>query len=233
MLPTTKTPVKSSLSDVTILLYGASKIGKTELCSHAPAALFLATEAGLNHVEAYQTPIKSWPELLDACKEIAKGGHQFKTIVLDTVDNAHRFCSEFVCAKHKVEHESDLPYGKGFAAVNAEFFRVLTKLSLLPYGFIMISHAQEKEIDTRTGKQLRIVPTLPNKAAKAVLGMVDLILYADIEKTTARDGTVTMRRVIRTKPTMYYEAGDRTGRLPDTIDLDYDKFVAAWQRGAP
>ena len=33
-----------------------------------------------------------------------------------------------------------------------------------------------------------------------------------------------MRRVIRTKPSLYYEAGDRTGRLPETLELDFGKF---------
>jgi hypothetical protein len=37
-----------------------------------------------------------------------------------------------------------------------------------------------------------------------------------------------MRRVIRTKPSLYYEAGDRTGRLPETLDLDFSKFYAAF-----
>ena len=37
-----------------------------------------------------------------------------------------------------------------------------------------------------------------------------------------------MRRVIRTKPSLYYEAGDRTGRMPETIDLDFRKFLDAF-----
>jgi len=39
--------------------------------------------------------------------------------------------------------------------------------------------------------------------------------------TTGDDGAKSIRRVIRTKPSLYYEAGDRTGRLPETIDLDF------------
>ena len=34
--------------------------------------------------------------------------------------------------------------------------------------------------------------------------------------------------MIRTKPSLYYEAGDRTGRLPETIDLDFGKFLEAF-----
>ena len=140
-------------------------------------------------------------------------------------------CAEHVCAKFKIEHESDLGYGKGYALINNEFYRVLNKLSLLPHGLFLISHSQEKELETRTGKITRIVPTLPEKARKIVLGMVDLILFCDLDPSA--DGKAGARRVIRTKPSVHYEAGDRTGRLPEVIDLDFGKFVAAYAAGQP
>ena len=37
---------------------------------------------------------------------------------------------------------------------------------------------------------------------------------------------------MHTKPSPHYEAGDRTGRLPDTIDLDFSKFIEAFNRPA-
>ena len=98
----------------------------------------------------------------------------------------------------------------------------------MPYGLYLISHSQETEIETRTGKYTKIVPTLPEKARKIVLGLVDMILYCDIETATGPDNKVIARRVMHTKPSLYYEAGDRTGRLPDVIDLDYAKFIEAY-----
>jgi len=228
MLPTAKTPPKSSLADLTVLVYGPTKIGKSTWCSRAEGALFLATEAGLNNLEVFQVPVGSWEQLLAACGEIAAGNHPFKTIVIDTVDNAFRMCADYVCAKYKVEHESDLAYGKGYALVTNEFFRVLNKLALLPYGLFLVSHSMEKEFETRTGKVTRIVPTLPEKARKVVLGMVDMILFCDLEAAPGPDGKPVVRRVMRTKPNQAYEAGDRTGRLPETIDLDFSKFLDAF-----
>src|SRR5215831_538415 len=181
MLPTTRTPRKPNLADLSVLAYGPNKYGKTAAFAKVDGALFLATEGGLNHVEVYQVPIGSWEDLLLACKEIAEGKHAFKTIVIDTVDNAYRMCCEYVCQKFKVDHESDLSFGKGYALVNNEFYRVLNKLALLPYGLFLISHSQEKEVETRTGKITRIVPTMPDKARKIVLGMVDIILFCDLE----------------------------------------------------
>jgi hypothetical protein len=197
-------------------------------CSQAEGALFLATEAGLNNLDVYQVPIGTWDDLLAACKEIADGKHPFKTIIIDTVDNAYRMCSEHVCQKFKIEHESDLGYGKGYALINNEFYRVLNKLALLPYGLFLVSHSQEKELETRTGKLTRIVPTLPEKARKIVLGMVDIILFGDLDTSVGEDGKPTTRRVLRTKPSLHYEAGDRTGRLPEVIDLDFKKFAEAY-----
>jgi len=232
MLPSQKTPTKTSLADLTVLVYGPSKIGKSTWCSHADGAIFLATEAGLNNLEVFQVPIATWEQLLAAGAEVAEGKHPFKTIVIDTIDNAYRMCAEYVCAKYKVEHESDLAYGKGWALVTNEFYRVLNKLALLPYGLFLVSHSQDKEIETRTGKLTRIVPTLPDKARKIVIGMVDMILFCDLDTGVGADGKPAVRRVIRTKPNVNYEAGDRTGRLPEVIDLDFKKFIDAFA-GAP
>ena len=228
ILPTAKTPPKPNLADLTVLWYGQTKCGKTTICSHAEDALFLATEPGLNALEVFQIPIQCWEDLLAACAEIGEGKHQFKTVIIDTVDNAYKFCADYILKKFKVEHESDLGYGKGYALINNEFQRVLTKLAFLPYGLFLISHAKEMEVETRTGKLTRIVPTLPDKARKIVLGMVDMVLFCDLEVSAGENGEQRVRRVIRTKPSLYYEAGDRTGRLPDILDLDFRAFLTAF-----
>lgn len=232
MLPTEKSPPKRNLADLTVLVYGPSKIGKSTWCSQAEGAVFLATEAGLNNLEVFQVPVSTWDEFLVACREVAEGKHPFKTVIIDTVDNAYRMCVDHVCAKFKIQHESDLGFGKAYAVINNEFHRVLTKLSLLPYGLFLVSHSQEREIETRTGKHTRIVPTLPDRVRQIVLGMADVILYCDIEVTTGPDGGTTTRRVMRTKPHVNYEAGDRTGRLPEVIDLDFGEFLEAFNQGA-
>lgn len=228
ILPTDKTPPKPDLADHTVLIYGPSKIGKSTFCSQAEGAVFLATEPGLNALDVYQVEVDSWSKLLSAAAEIERGEHPFKVIVLDTVDNAYRLCSDYCCQKSGIDHESDLGYGKGYALVNNEFLRVLTKLAFMPFGLTLVSHSTDKEIQTRTGPITRTVPTLPEKARQIVLGLVDLVLFCDLETYQDADGNLNHRRVIRTKPSPSFDAGDRTGRLPETIDLDYGKFVAAF-----
>jgi len=126
-LPTEATKPVTELGKQTILLYGSPKLGKSSFASRAPGSLFFECEPGLNHLEVFKVPTYSWEAFLEACKLVAKGDHNFKTIVIDTIDNAFKMCSDYVCAKHGIEYEGDMGHGKGWALVKNEWHRVLTR----------------------------------------------------------------------------------------------------------
>jgi hypothetical protein len=231
-LPTEATKPVTELGKQTILLYGSPKLGKSSFASKAPGSLFFECEPGLNHLEVFKVPTYSWEAFLEACKLVAKGDHNFKTIVIDTIDNAFKMCSDYVCAKHGIEYEGDMGHGKGWALVKNEWHRVLTRLASLPYGLIMISHAIDKTIETRTGEYTKTTPSLPDRARNVVLGLVDIILFGDSIAKKDAAGNVTIERVVRTKPHPTYEAGDRTGRLPELLPLDYEQFMKAFNSPA-
>jgi len=224
LLPTEPTKPKTDLSDFNSIIYGPAKIGKTTLASRLPDVVFLATEDGQNALDCYRVAVDSWPRFLDACGELMEGKHPFKTIVVDTVDNLWGLCQRFVCEKRGIEHESELAYGLGSELIRAEFFRALTKLSMLPYGLVLISHSVTREITTRTGKYDRVIPSFKQREQGRLLGMADFILYCDLLVVTDDDGKPESHRVIRTKTSEGYIAGDRTGRLPDPLPLDFTVF---------
>ncbi len=227
-LPTTKSKPTTDLAKQSILLYGVPKLGKSSFASEFPEAMFFECEPGLNHLEVFKVPTYSWEVFLEACKLIAKGDHGFKTLVIDTIDNAFKMCSDYVCAKHGIEYEGDMGHGKGWALVKNEWHRVLTRLASLPYGLIMISHAIDKTIETRTGEYTKTTPSLPDRARNVVLGLVDIILFGDSVSRKDPAGNIVVERLLRTKPHPTYEAGDRTGRLPDVLPLSYAAFNAAF-----
>jgi hypothetical protein len=99
-LPTSKSKPTTDLAKQSILIFGFPKLGKSTFASHAPDAIFFECEPGLNHLEVFKVPTYKWEDFLEACKLIAKGEHQFKTVVIDTVDNAFKMCSDYVCASH-------------------------------------------------------------------------------------------------------------------------------------
>ena len=215
-LPTTKTKPKSDFTAFTTLIYGAPKIGKSTLASQFDNPLFLATEAGLNAIEAYQQNIDSWEQFLLTCKELAEGKHEFKTIVIDTVDNLFKFCSNYVCTKNKITHESELEWGKGWKLVKEEFFRAITKLSHLPYGLVIISHADPTEIKTRTGSITRWNPTMAKQAWEIVEPLVDFIFYASV--ATTKEGE---ERILHCRSSENWNAGTRFKDWSETLPISY------------
>lgn len=223
MLPTKPTKKVTELSAYSILLYGAPKVGKSTLASQFPNALFLATEAGLNALEVYQVQVDSWDKFVSVLAEIAGGKHEFRTIVIDTVGNLFKFCSDYICKKQGIKHESDLEWGKGYSLVRDEFLRVITKLTLLPYGVVFIGHADTVEIKTRTGTISKAVPQLNKSARDILVPIVDFLWFCTIEQTP--EG---YQRIVHTKPTENWDAGDRTGKMPKEIAMNYGELIKAF-----
>jgi len=224
LIPKNKSPIVNAVSAQCITVIGAPKVGKSTFASQFPNALFAATEPGLNFLEVYETPIRSWKEFTTLCRELAKNPQHIETLVIDTVDLLYIQCQTHHCQEHEILHPSDLSYGKGFGLINNDFRRVLSLLTLLrtkkknPMGLVFITHAKEVEVDTRIGKSMQWRSTLPQSAANIVLGMSEMILFLDVENN---------ERLIRTNKSERWTAGDRTGRLPEKLPLNYAALTAA------
>lgn len=235
-LPEHPTPPNLTLSEQTIFIYGPPGVGKTTFASKFPNVLFLATEPGLKGLEAYQMPIASWTELGTAYDEFAADQEgdkpRFDTICIDTIDLAYLFCEQLVCNEFNAKsiNEGDLSYGKGYAMAKNRIRAMLVAFAQLKAGLILTSHCREKEKDSRTGKYTKIVPALSEKISyEVVLPMADMVLFCETEAKHDKDGNfIRDERIIRTTPNKFYEAKDRTGRLPDSLPLDYDKFIKAY-----
>ncbi len=227
LLPTKPTPPKTALSELSILLYGPPKIGKSTFAASAPAAVFLACEPGLNHLETFNVPVRDWRTFVAAINELEAGKHQFKTVVIDTVDNAAMYCTAHVCARLGIDDPSDMGYGKGFGAVKKEWTLQVNRLCGLPMGVIFISHCLEKEVEVDGGKSAIVLrPSIKGSQGDVVAGLVDTILFA----TADREGN----RVLRTRPNpRRYEAGSRTRVLPDPLPLEWAALEAAVAEGMP
>lgn len=221
-----------------ILWYGVPKIGKSTFGSEFPKALFLLTEDGAKHLHVKAWRIRNWMEFCAKVDTIEKnlGSCPFQNIIIDTVDNLSDMCVEFVCRKQGIEDLTDAGYGKGFAFFSREFKKQVNRLIKLGLGVCFISHAEQKSVKadsitnpyaaTKADSEGMVeitVPTMDKRVRKYILGLVDMILYM----TVAGQGQ-EIKRVIYTQPTFMFEAGDRTGRLPNMLPLDYQAFVSAY-----
>jgi hypothetical protein len=233
------------MRDISLLIYGDPKWGKSSFCSNAEGALFIATEPGLNHLDVFQMGVKpegnvakvrgpdgdpvektmsGWEYIEYIYKLLVHKEHEFKTVIFDTIDVAYDYCSAHVSAENGWKSPAmdgegaPLEWGIGWVAVNLAFEELLRKFHHLDVGLFFVSHAKIEKIDTRTVGN-KATPTLKPGARKVVLKMCDVILYA----TSDADG-----RALFTKQEQTHDAGDRTNRLPESIRIsDSDPRLGA------
>ena len=184
-LPTAKSEPVSDIGDMSFLLYGEKKIGKTSIAAQFPKALFLAFEKGYSGLSIFVEPMfdsnekPDWRKFVKYIDLLVKEDHDFKTIVLDTIDNAYAACMDYVCMVEGWDHPSDGAYGKGWKAVEKEFATQIGRLvNCDKFGVIFLSHAVEKEFMERTGgKYDKIIASMPDQARKLVSAVCDCIVF--------------------------------------------------------
>lgn len=210
-------------------VYGSPKAGKTTFASHFPDAIFIATEAGTKFVEVNQitdddgepTVINSWKQFKEAVKMLITTPHDFKTVVIDTVDNASDLCTRHVNAENGWKHESEGSYGLGSALVKREFKQVIDALLSSGMGVVFVSHEKQTEKEDRGVKRPFTDLSLGNAFRGYITGASDFILYA----YRTSDG----KRMMRTKANDNINAGDRSGRLPEVMPLNFELMIKCLQ----
>lgn len=244
-LPTEKTKAGGDPLKRPLLIYGPWKVGKSTLAAEIDPehTLFIATEPGLDAFEVYTVAVSDWDGFLQVGSDLVNEKHDFKYVVVDTVDNLARFCADHVTSGmaqsagiRGYAHASDFDYGKGWDAIKQEFQVKVAKLCQLGLGVIFISHEKEGMVKTRKGEEVQTVaPDVGQKGMRNfLLGYVDFIFHAEIIET--ENGK---QHVLRTSAKVYddvttIEAGGRVKResepLPELIPLEAEQFKAAMAR---
>jgi len=229
LIPTKKSTPSKNFEDQITLIYGAPKVGKSTFCSELDDPLFLDSESGLRNLSTYNIPIDSWETVISVYQELLAekkaGKLTFKTLIFDTINNFYLYCQDYICRKNGIKHPSDLDYGKGWSMVRVEFTNAMNRFKSLGLGIVYVAHAAEKEIKSRIGTYTRYDASLAGQCYDLVTSSCDFILYATIE--TGADGE---KRLLHTKPCEYWNAGDKTGKLPAELPLDAKAFLAEYKK---
>lgn len=181
-LPKTKSTVETDMSAYTFFFYGREKIGKTTLCAQFKDSLLLFLEPGGKAISAYQERVYDW-EHFKKLIELFKVDKFFKTVVIDTADYMHKYCSQYVCDNLGIPHESKADWGYGWTEVKKEMESVLVPLFNTGKGIVFTSHWKENTVKERRSKDTSTewVPTLSNQAQEVIRPMVDVWCYLGYE----------------------------------------------------
>lgn len=214
MLPTTKTALKTDFLKARVCIVGSPKTGKSTFASQlGENVLFLATESGLDFLSVYKTDINQWTDFENAVKELKLGKHKFTTVVIDVMDNLIEMCEAEICKRNKVEYLKDIAFGAGWTASKRMLKHYMEEITDMGLGLTTITHTKNKEVKQEVISWTALGTSMSASYEEMILGMTDLILHVYINQAG--------QRMIRTKPTKFIQcAGDRSGKLPETMPLD-------------
>lgn len=203
------------------------KSGKTYTASKFPKSLLLGFEKGYNAIPGIMAqPIEKWSDFKAVLRQLKtdEAKEKFKTIIVDTLDIAYSLCEKYVCAQNGVQAIGDIPFGKGFGALEKEYDETLRSILQMDYGLVMISHATDKTFTDEDGHEYnQIVPTLDKRGTKVTVRMADIVGYS----RSVMDDDGNTHTKLFTRGTPRYVAGTRFQYFPESIDFTYKNLVDA------
>lgn len=168
-----------------ICIYGGHGIGKSTLASKFPQPIFISTEDGIDSLDVTSFPrAQTVTDVAASIKTLIKEEHDFKTVVLDSVDwLVEPLISTSINAQYDEKQQA---YGKGQMYMAEEFREILQGFDVLRtrrgMNVVIIAHAAVVKFeDPRTDPYDRYQPKLP-KACNALLQeWVDVLAFAALK----------------------------------------------------
>jgi hypothetical protein len=221
-----------------VVVYGPEGVGKSSFAAGAPKPIFIGTEDGTGALDVARFPSpESWQDILDAVDELTQVEHDYRTLVIDSIDWAEPLAWAEVCrAGGKPDIES-FGYGKGYVAAVELWRGLLARLEQLrakrKMNVVLVAHAQIKKLQNPEGEDFdRYTIKLHEKSSGPLKEWADAMLFASFEVLTREDdnkkikGVETGRRILRTVRHAAYDAKSRHG-IPAELPLEWEAFDAA------
>lgn len=220
---------------IKLWIYGAPFSGKTTLVDKADTPLNLNSDGNVKYVSMPRLAIKdevtttgriskrkyAWEVFTEAIDDLEKGS-DFKTIVVDLLEDEYDYCRVFICEKNGWEHESDDSF-KAYDIVRSEFLRNIKRLLNLPYNIVLISHEDtSRDIMTKDKKITSITPNLQEKIRNKIAGMVDLVCRVVVESDGTRKLTFKSNEVV-------FGGGRLQGVKSTECPLNWDALMGVYK----
>lgn len=217
-------------------IYGAPFSGKTTFLDAAPDPINLNTDGNTKYVTMQRVLIRdevtttgrlttrkfAWEVFKELIDDLEKGS-DFKTVIVDLVEDTREMCRLYMYDKLGIQHESDAGYGKGWDVIKTEYLSTMRRLLSLDYNVFLVSHEDvSKDITKKSGDKItRIAPNIQEAIANKLAGMVDFVARVIVND----DGT----RVLSFKSNEVIFGGGRLTALSGKeIPLDWDALMRAY-----
>lgn len=225
-----------------VVLYGPPKIGKSTFGAEAPKPIFVPTEDGIDAVEVdrFQRPA-TWTDFLATIERVATEAHEYKTLVVDTINGAAELAAAHVCES---KFGGDWgprgfgSFGQGAAATSEEVRRLLPLLDrcrVKGMTILLLAHSGTQRVPNPLDADFsKWVPDVDRRIWARIAAWADVIGRAEYQHTVLKDAVGKAKamgasvRVVRFAGSAAEDVGTRVGyNLPATLPLSYQVFAEA------
>lgn len=220
-----------------ICIYGGHGIGKSTLASQFPAPIFISTEDGLDSLDVTSFPkARSLGEVVESIKTLLTEEHDFRTVVIDSVDwLVEPLILDSINSQYDEKQQA---YGKGQQYMAEEFREILQGLDALRLrknmNVVLIAHAAVVKFeDPRTDPYDRYTPKLPKLCNALLMEWADVLAFAAykviIKKSDGgfnrevKRGTTNGDRLLHFVENPAFAAKNRYN-CPEDAEMSYDNF---------
>jgi len=193
-IPKIEKPVTKATMKKILWFYGKPCSGKTTLADQFPNPIMLNTDGnrivdGKGDVISIKDDISrtgnavkvtpAWDVFKGVIEWLETKPGNYRTVVVDLVEDTRRFCRKAMYKKLDIDHEHDAGFGKGYDMVETELLSTWMRLLNLDYEYIiLISHEDSsKNITNTAGGQVTCISPngLPEKLANTLWGRVTAV----------------------------------------------------------
>ena len=186
--------VSKDIRDNSMLIFGASGIGKTPLALEIygkERTLLMAFENSANGIAgAYVVNVDSYATLTAYLGQLQNPAmrEKFDTIIIDTLFLLDYMCEQSVLQQYGKSLIRDcLAYNAGYKIIDQKFLNVIKQLQKMGYSLCYVAHPVEKKVKGANGvEHTRIEPKVSDRIANLLLPEVDIRLYCGYDENGQR-----------------------------------------------
>lgn len=223
-------------------LSGVAGIGKTQFAASAPKAIFIPTEDGSNELDVARFPkVEKFEDILACIKTLGVEEHEYKTVVLDSLDHAEPLIWDYTCREGGKPTIESFGYGRGYVEALGNWRELMGGLAKLRdrkgMAVIVIAHVDVKRFDDPNSDGYdRYVPRLHKLASSLVVESCDAWGFANwdvkVVKTDKEDrkrGVSQGARLLHWEERPAFIAKNRY-KLPSSMPLDWNEFITSFNK---
>ena len=226
------------MKSVKMVLYGEPGVGKSVFASKAPNPFFICTDGNYEWLEEFgadpeaHVNVNSWSEAKQVFEKLNTEEYdKYQTIVLDLTEDFFKWCEQEYCIRNKIDHLSDLAYGKAYDATRNEFFIEICKLFAMSKHVILLMHGITTVVKDRRGvEHTKYTPSsrIPDKVLDMIEGRTRYFLRCYLKDEELEDGTLLKKRYLSLipKPDEFgIVRGIDENSVPHDIPLEWSEFA--------